>query len=143
MDFVQGVRNLRKCIDDALDKASHVDDLTGITVWLAKKLLSIAQALTYLHLSETIHFDVKPANILIDSDGKPVLSDLGFAKRKVQQGENVIAGFTLFYAHPDLRTEYQHMSSQNRVRRKLNPTQFNYSWDIYAFGKPILDVVGH
>ena len=141
MDFVQGVRNLRKCIDDALDKASHVDDLTGITVWLAKKLLSIAQALTYLHRSETIHFDVKPANILIDSDGKPVLSDLGFAKRKVQQGEDVIAGFTLFYAHPDLRTEYQHMSSQNRVRRKLNPTQFNYSWDIYAFGKTILEML--
>jgi len=141
MDFVEGVRNLRKCIDDMIASASTVEDLPEITGWLAKKLMSIAQALEYLHRSETIHFDVKPANILIDYEGKPVLSDLGFAKRKVQQGEEVIAGFTLFYAHPDLRTEYQHMTSLNRVRRKLNPAQFNYSWDIYAFGKTILEML--
>jgi HD superfamily phosphohydrolase len=141
MDFVEGVRNLRECIDDALKSANTVEALPEITGWLARKLLSIAQALTYLHRNDTIHFDVKPANILIDSEEKPVLSDLGFAKRKLQQGEDVIAGFTLFYAHPDLRTEYQHMSSQNRVRRKLNPTQFSYSWDIYAFGKTILEML--
>lgn len=141
MDYVEGVRNLRKCIDDQLSAAATSDVLSSITAWLARTLLSIADALKFLHRNETIHFDVKPANILIDFEGKAVLSDLGFAKRKVQQGEEVVAGFTLFYAHPDLRTEYQHMSSENRVRRRLNPAQFKYAWDIYAFGKTVLEML--
>jgi HD superfamily phosphohydrolase len=141
MDFVEGVRNLRKSIDVALASADKADALSEITSWLAKKLLSIAEALTYLHLHETIHFDVKPANILIDPEEKPILSDLGFAKRKLVGGEDVVVGFTLFYAHPDLRSEYQKMSSQDRVRKKLNPSQFNFSWDIYAFGKTILEML--
>ena len=108
--------------------------------WLSRTLATISSALKYLHSHETIHFDIKPANILIDPSGKPMLSDLGFAKRKIENAPSAIVGFTLHYAHPDLRSEYRHMSDQNRVRKPLSPEAFKYEWDIYAFGKTILEM---
>jgi len=83
MDFIHGVKSLRSRIESSLEAATTAKDLPVITAWLSKKLIGIAEALTYLHRAQTIHFDVKPPNILIDAEDKPILSDLGFAKRKV------------------------------------------------------------
>lgn len=50
-------------------------------------LLPVVYALGYAHKQGVIHRDVKPANILMDTDKRPVLSDFGIAK--VLMGENV------------------------------------------------------
>ncbi|NSW54075.1 MAG: protein kinase [Anaerolineae bacterium] len=50
-------------------------------------LLPVVYALGYAHSQGVIHRDVKPANILMDADKRPVLSDFGIAK--VVMGENV------------------------------------------------------
>jgi HD superfamily phosphohydrolase len=141
MDFVPSVMNLRAKVTDLISSMRRPADLATITKWLSRVLSPISSVLQYLHSEHTIHFDVKPANILIDSTDKPILSDLGFAKRKVDESVPAIVGFTLMYAHPDLRMQYQHMSSQNRVRKKLSPTEFRYEWDLYAFGKTILEIL--
>jgi serine/threonine-protein kinase len=67
-------------------------DGTGLDVRLKKQgalpekealgiVLNVAQALSYawsrFHL---LHRDVKPANILVDTDGEPMLTDMGIAK---------------------------------------------------------------
>ncbi len=141
MDFVPNVRSLRGKLDDMAKTATKTSDLQAITEWLCRTLATMASVLAYLHSQQTIHFDVKPANILIDVEGRPILSDLGFAKRKLADAPTAIVGFTLLYAHPDLRSEYQHMSSENRVRKQLSPAKFKYEWDIYAFGKTILEAL--
>ena len=40
----------------------------------------MAHALAYLHERGVVHRDVKPANILFNNEGEPVLSDFGIAK---------------------------------------------------------------
>lgn len=48
-------------------------------------LLPVVQALGYAHAQGVVHRDVKPANILMDADKRPVLTDFGIAK--IVQGD--------------------------------------------------------
>lgn len=141
MDYVKGAQDLRKKTLALLSSAKESKELKDITKWIVDKLYRIAGAVNFLHKHQIIHFDIKPSNILIDINDKPILSDLGFAKKKTTEERRIVVGFTLFYAHPDLRFEYRHMSSKNRVRTKRAPKDFKYIWDIYAFGKSLLEIL--
>lgn len=44
-------------------------------------LIPIAHALHFAHEQGIVHRDVKPANIMLSSDGKPYIADFGIAKR--------------------------------------------------------------
>jgi serine/threonine protein kinase len=61
--------------------AEHIDQKTSLTEHEALSiLLPVADALTYLHGKKIIHRDIKPSNILMTSDGKVKLADLGLVK---------------------------------------------------------------
>jgi HD superfamily phosphohydrolase len=141
MDHISNPQDIAERLTQILDDTPDAHDLPRATLWLAEQLNAISQAIQYLHRCNTLHFDIKPANILIDESGRLVVSDLGFAKKKTDSSEQTVIGFTLFYAHPDLRSAYEHMSSLNRVRRRLTPSEFMFAWDIYALGRTVLQLL--
>lgn len=47
---------------------------------ILKISLEFLSGLHYVHTNNLIHFDIKPTNILIDDNGKAVLTDFGLAK---------------------------------------------------------------
>ncbi len=72
--------------------------------FLIEKSIEIADALAHMHGQGIYHFDVKPANILISSARRAVLTDLGACVhiRDLEEHQPVRVHFTWTYAHPDL-----------------------------------------
>lgn len=138
MDFIDNATDLRKYL---MNLTTTINCLDRITEKVASIFYDIARAIYFLHEKSIIHFDVKPGNILIDSTERPILGDLGYAKSVSTSDTAVIVGFTLFYAHPELTAQYHRGSSENRIRKPIAPKAFNYVWDIYAFGKTLLEAL--
>ncbi|MBR6089638.1 MAG: serine/threonine protein kinase, partial [Anaerolineaceae bacterium] len=63
----------------------------------AEILCPIASGLDYAHKKGIYHRDVKPANIMFDGEGNPVLTDFGIAKTIKSDNEKTItkAGFSV------------------------------------------------
>ena len=65
------------------------------------------QGLVHLHSLAIVHGDLKPANVLLDNDGRPRIADWGLSR--VSQGFTctstpaTIAGFTRGYAAPEVQ----------------------------------------
>jgi serine/threonine protein kinase len=79
-------------------------------------LTEIAVGLSHAHGKGVVHCDLKPANVLLDQDGKPRLADFGQSRLSHEQKP---ALGTLFYMAP----EQADMQAVPDVR-----------WDVYALG---------
>jgi len=89
-----------------------------------KLLIPISRALSYVHSKNIIHRDVKPANILINDVGQPLLSDFGILKIIDSEESQGITGTgtvvgTTAYMSPE----------QIRGDKKID-----FRTDIYALG---------
>lgn len=113
--------------------------------WLTLAIKNISSAVSYLHSNGIIHFDIKPANILVASDGSALLADLGYAKNKnITEAKEITIGFTEFYAHPELASERFKSTGDkkgNRCKKIINPREFQEKWDVFALGKSILHLL--
>ncbi len=76
----------------------------------------LAVGLAHAHAKGILHCDLKPANVLIDQDGKPRLADFG--QSRLSNDQSPALG-TLFYMAP----EQADMTAVPDVR-----------WDVYALG---------
>ena len=66
-----------------------------------KIIKQFLDAIKYLHKKGIAHGDIKPENILLDSNFNVKLSDFGFSKTNLISGDESKSG-TLYYAAPEL-----------------------------------------
>ena len=69
--------------------------------------MGIAEGMAAIHTAKIVHFDLKPANVLLDESMQPVIADFGVAKiggSKLVAGmkDSKITGFTPAYAAPEV-----------------------------------------
>ena len=110
----------------------YVDAHGALSETVAMKYIrQIAKALKYMHEEEHIcHFDVKPANILIDDKGNAVLIDFGISKNYDESGHETTmtpVGMSEGYAPIE---QYQQ-----------NIELFSPASDVYALGATLYFLV--
>jgi serine/threonine protein kinase len=101
-----------------------------IPVWKAVHLIrGIADGLKYAHQQGFIHRDIKPHNILLDTDFVPKITDWGMSKVLANEvKKSSIAGFSLAYAAPE----------------QVSPSEFGRTderTDIYQLGVVFYELV--
>lgn len=95
----------------------------------------VADALRHMHEAGMLHLDLKPGNIMLTSDGKPVIIDFGLSKQYDESGNpessTAVGAGTPGYA-PIEQSSYREGSD------------FPVSMDIYALGATLFKMLtGH
>ncbi|KAL9372410.1 hypothetical protein Peur_034654 [Populus x canadensis] len=97
-------------------------------------VIGVARGLEYLHRgcnTRIVHFDIKPHNILLDTDFSPKISDFGLAKSCTRKESNVSlleARGTIGYVAPEVFSR--------------NFGRVSYKSDVYSYGMMVLEMVG-
>ena len=96
----------------------------------AQLLIQVARALHFAHQNGVIHRDMKPANVLLDTDGVPKVADFGIAKRLKQDTNLTVSGAVI--GTPTYMAPEQAKGSS----RHAGPTA-----DIYSLGAILYEML--
>lgn len=109
MEFVDGIELTTHLMSEDFDLNSRID-----------LFLKIASAVQYAHEHQIIHLDIKPSNILIDSQKNPKLLDFGIAKTQSNKhiDHHSTRALTISFASPE----------------QLKQETITYRSDIYQLG---------
>ncbi|KAJ3340322.1 hypothetical protein HDU93_007163 [Gonapodya sp. JEL0774] len=108
-------------------------------------LYDVCSGLDYLHESSIIHTDLKPNNILVDSTGRAVVMDFGFAKNKDVQTSGTRIGTGPYMGPERLSLWLNNQKVSHAVSTKEGDI---YAWAIscyeiwtasFPYGKPPKD----
>lgn len=87
----------------------------------------IARGLAFIHDKKHVHGNIKPNNILLNSEMEPIISDFGL------------------YRFRPAGSVHQHElsmdSSPYQAPESLECTQTNPKWDVYSFGVVLLELL--
>lgn len=113
MDFIDG-----NSVQNLIDSRGRLAEADALRI-----IRSVGQALQAVHAFGSLHLDIKPDNIMIGANGRPVLIDFGVSKQfNEEEGCNTstLMGYTPGYA------PLEQMNS--------NVHSFSPATDVYALG---------
>jgi WD40 repeat protein len=95
--------------------------------WAARTVMAIAQAMHRAHQKKIKHLDLKPANILLDAEGRPLVTDFGLARRDDETGSLVPTGIagTAPYMAPE----------------QVNQGELTARTDVYSLGAILYELL--
>lgn len=67
----------------------------------AELVAAVAEALHHAHQKGLVHRDIKPGNVLLEEDGRPVIADFGLALREEDHGRRPTSAGTPAYMSPE------------------------------------------
>ena len=79
---------------DGSDLARYLDGKPMVPRTAAELLVTVAEAIQYAHDHAVLHRDLKPGNILLDTQGRPHVTDFGIAKL-VERTDGLTASLTM------------------------------------------------
>ena len=83
-------------LDDLLETDGALSEQRALEI-----VRDIARALGYAHRAGLIHRDVKPANILLTTEGEAKLADLGLARESIVDGDSSLTNVGVALGTPD------------------------------------------
>ena len=101
----------------------------------------LVQALKYCHDQEIVHFDLKPANILVFEDNLVKIADWGAAKAGISKGTQTLKTYNLagtkLYASPELLALLDgELEGAIKIRKDCQ------KMDVYSLGITLLNFLG-
>jgi hypothetical protein len=125
--------------------AVHHDDPVISLVFVKKTAAAVLEALAYAHAQGVVHRDVKPANILLDDEGRAKVCDFGIGALALGPGEDRAlaqsvaatggAGATAFAGTP----RYMAPEQENPALRAGG--RIDGRADVYALGKVVYELL--
>lgn len=99
---------------------------------VAELIRLVADALQHAHDQGFIHRDLKPGNIMLDRDGKPVVTDFGLARRLVPNQESRITQEGQLVGTPAYMSPEQIAGKSGKI---------SSSTDVYALGVVLFELL--
>lgn len=94
--------------------------------------IAISEALEYLHRHRLVHLDLKPANIMLRTDGSPVVIDFGLSKHVGSDGQ-ADTSTTIGAGTPGYAPVEQANPGNNK--------ELQFTMDVYALGATLFKMI--
>ncbi len=118
MEYIDGVPITQWCRDQELDRHARI-----------RLFMAVCDGVHYAHQNLVIHRDIKPGNVLVTREGRPMLLDFGIAKllsTPTASAEQTTRYYTPGYASPE----------------QLDGQPVTTACDVYSLGRLLLALLG-